>query len=59
MCISGVQAESTDQTGPPPVFSWDKADRPDAKDFAYKDLTGQSKVKSPGSAFIVLSFSKC
>ena len=56
MCIIGVQAECSDQTVPPPVFSWDRADRSDAKDFAYKDLTGQSKVKPPGSACLVSSF---
>ena len=59
MCIIGVQAESADQTVPPPVFSWDKTDRSDAKDFVYKDLKAQNKVKPPGSVCILLSFSMC
>ncbi|KAL0045459.1 hypothetical protein WJX82_007249 [Trebouxia sp. C0006] len=58
-----VEAESSDQTVPTPVFSWDRADRSDAKDFVYKNLTGQSKVKPPGSIqgqqFIIDSCENC
>ncbi|KAA6429949.1 MAG: protein XRP2, partial [Trebouxia sp. A1-2] len=58
-----VEAESPDQTVPPQAFSWDRADRSDAKDFVYKDLMGQTKVKPPGSIqgqqFIVDSCENC
>lgn len=52
-----VQTGPPEQTDPPKVFSWDKSDRPDAKDFVFKDLKSECKVKAPGSvpsAFMIM-----
>ena len=41
------QAESQDQACAK-VFSWDQADRPEAKDFEFKELRNTFKLKPPG-----------
>ena len=46
--LNMVQADTGDQ-GSSTVFSWDKLERPDAKDFVFRDINEDIRVKPQGS----------
>lgn len=43
-----AQADTSGDQDAPTGFSWDKAERPDAKDFQIRNITGESRVMPPG-----------